>query len=137
MLPAHRHDFIISIDDADIDFMGHVNNAVYLKWVQAAVIDHWQCVAPEEAVAAYLWIAVRHEITYRLPALREDRLIASVSLERVQRESAFYDTTVKRGAEVIAEVRSRWCCIDAIARTPVRVTDEIVRCFFPVENTSG
>lgn len=111
--------------------MGHVNNAVYLKWVQAAVIDHWRHFAPEEAVAACLWIAVRHEITYRSPAFREDRLIASVSLDKVQRESAFYSTIVRRVDDVIAEVRSRWCCIDAITRAPVRVTDEIVHCFFP------
>ena len=32
----------IAIDPADIDQMGHVNNATYLKWVQEAVVDYWQ-----------------------------------------------------------------------------------------------
>src|SRR3546814_1279032 len=36
------HDFAVSIEPADIDFMGHVNNASYLKWVQAAVLSHWR-----------------------------------------------------------------------------------------------
>ena len=44
------HLFAIHIDPADIDFMGHVNNASYLKWVQDAVIDHWRALAPAEAV---------------------------------------------------------------------------------------
>ena len=43
--------FPIGIDPADIDFMGHVNNASYLKWVQDAVIGHWRSLAPAEAVA--------------------------------------------------------------------------------------
>ena len=38
--------FAIAIDAADIDFMGHVNNASYLKWVQEAVINHWQRASP-------------------------------------------------------------------------------------------
>ena len=46
------HFFPIPIDPADIDFMGHVNNASYLKWVQEAVIDHWRSFAPADAVAA-------------------------------------------------------------------------------------
>lgn len=131
MSSSHRHDFPIRIESVDIDFMGHVNNAVYLKWVQEAVVDHWQCHAPPEAVAAYLWIALKHEITYRRPALLGDKLTASLSLEKVQRESAFYETIVRRGPDVVAEIKSRWCCVDAVARQPVRVSDTIIRCFFP------
>lgn len=131
MASTSQHDFVVKVDVADIDFMGHVNNAVYLNWVQDAVIEHWRRVAPPEAVTAYLWIALRHEITYRRPAFLHDQLVASVKVERVQRESAFYETTVRRNGDVIAEIKSRWCCVDAVAKNPARVTDEIVRCFFP------
>ena len=62
----HRH--AVEIEDTDIDFMGHVNNASYLKWVQAAVIGHWRRLAPPDAVANLLWVALRHEITYHKPA---------------------------------------------------------------------
>ena len=48
----------VAIDPADIDHMGHVNNSVYLKWVQDAVIDYWQSVAPPDAVARHLWVAL-------------------------------------------------------------------------------
>src|SRR3546814_7693199 len=44
------HDFAVSIERADIDYMGHVNNASYLKWVQAAVLSHWRRIAPPDAV---------------------------------------------------------------------------------------
>lgn len=110
--------------------MGHVNNASYLKWVQAAVISHWQGVAPAEAVARHLWVALKHEITYRKPAFLDDEVIATVLLEKVQGARAFYETIIRRGEEVLAEVRSSWCCLDAETLRPARLAASVVERFF-------
>ena len=134
MSSAIPHDYVVGIDPADIDFMGHVNNASYLKWVQAAVISHWQRLAPAEAVASHLWVALKHEITYRKPAFLEDDVIATVLLERVQGARAFYETVIRRGEEVLAEVKSSWCCVDADTLRPARLAREVIQTFFtPVE----
>ena len=118
------HDHPIGIDEADIDFMGHVNNARYLNWVQDAVLGHWRKLAPPEAVAAHLWVALKHEITYRKPTFLGDDVIATVILEKVQGARAFYDTVIKRGEEVLAEVKSSWCCIDAETLAPGAAGDD-------------
>jgi acyl-CoA thioester hydrolase len=128
---ARAYRYAVAIDPSDIDFMGHVNNASYLKWVQAAVISHWQGVAPAEAVARHLWVALKHEITYRKPAFLDDDVIATVLLEKVQGARAFYQTIIRRGEEVLAEVRSSWCCLDADTRRPARLAGSIVEKFFP------
>ena len=128
---ALPHQFAIGIEPADIDFMGHVNNANYLKWVQAAVIDHWQRLAPAEAVAGHLWVALKHEITYRKPAFLDDDVIATVLLEKVQGARAFYETIIKRGEDVLAEVKSSWCCLDAETLRPSRLASSVVEHFFP------
>ncbi|MEO1168078.1 MAG: thioesterase family protein [Pseudomonadota bacterium] len=124
-----RHDHPIAVESGDIDFMGHVNNANYLNWVQEAVLAHWQKIAPPQAVAAHLWVALKHEITYRKPAFLDDTVIASVVVEKVQGASAFYDTVIKRGEEVLAEVKSRWCCIDADTKRPKYIAREIAALF--------
>jgi acyl-CoA thioester hydrolase len=54
MNPALSHSHSIGIVPEDIDFMGHVNNARYLGWVQDAVLEHWNSLAPPEAAARYL-----------------------------------------------------------------------------------
>ena len=123
--------FPIGVNPGDIDFMGHVNNARYLNWVQDAVLSHWQKLAPPEAVAQHLWVALKHEITYRKPAFLDDDVIASVVLEKVQGARAFYETIIKRGEEVLAEVKSSWCCIDAQTLRPARIAEEIAAHFFP------
>jgi acyl-CoA thioester hydrolase len=124
------HSFALSIVPADIDLMGHVDNAVYLTWVQDAVLSHWRHFAPAEAVDAFRWVALRHEITYRQPAFLGDVLIATASLEKVQMASAFYQTVIRRDRQVLAEVHSRWCCLDAATLRPARLAADIVRHFF-------
>ena len=127
---AIPHHHAIGIEPTDIDFMGHVNNASYLKWVQEAVVSHWQRLAPPEAVAEHLWVALKHEITYRKPTFLDDEVIATVLLEKVQGARAFYETIIKRGEEVLAEVKSSWCCLDAETLRPARLAQSVIDRFF-------
>jgi acyl-CoA thioester hydrolase len=131
MNAAAPHVHPIGIAPEDIDFMGHVNNARYLTWVQEAVVAHWQKLAPPEAVAAHLWVALKHEITYRKPAFLTDDVIATVVLEKIHGARAFYATLIKRGEEVLAEVQSSWCCVDAVTHRPARIAADIAAHFFP------
>jgi len=119
----------VGIEAADIDFMGHVNNSVYLKWVQDAVVSHWRSLAPAEAVASKLWVALRHDITYRKPTFLDDDVVASVVVEGVEGAKAFFNTVIKRGEEVLAEVRSSWCCLDAVTLRPSRIAKDVVARF--------
>ncbi|MFO6448270.1 acyl-CoA thioesterase [Erythrobacter sp. NE805] len=121
----------ITVEAADIDFMGHVNNARYLNWVQDAVLAHWHKLAPAEEIASKAWVALKHEITYRKPAFLEDDVIAQTVLERFNGARAFYSTLIKRGEEVLAEVQSSWCCIDAVTLRPARIGEHLREFFFP------
>src|SRR3546814_14295274 len=48
----------------DIDELGHVNNAVYVRWLQDVATAHWVKLASPADVARYLWVATRHAIDY-------------------------------------------------------------------------
>lgn len=129
MTQACAHNFAVTIEPGDIDFMGHVNNAIYLKWVQAAVLDHWNTCAPADARTQHVWVAVRHEITYRRPAFIHDKVTASVLLKRVHGARAFYETSIIRGSEILAEVKSSWCCLNAMTLRPERVSRDLICSF--------
>ena len=126
--------FAITVAPEDIDFMGHVNNARYLGWVQDAVLAHWRGLAPAEEVASKAWVALKHEITYRKPAFLEDSVVANPVLESFAGARAFYHTVIRRGEEVLAEVRSSWCCIDAQTLRPARIGDHLREFFFPASD---
>lgn len=125
----YRH--AIGIVPDDIDHMGHVNNSVYLKWVQEAVVRYWEKVAPSEAVAQHLWVALKHEIEFRRPTFLDDNVVADVIAEQVQGARAFFTTVIRRGEDVLAEVKSTWCCLDATSRRPARLAKDIISRFVP------
>ena len=125
----YRH--TIGIVPDDIDHMGHVNNSVYLKWVQEAVVRYWEKVAPSDAVAKHLWVALKHEIEFRRPTFLDDTVVADVIAERVQGARALFTTVIRRGEDVLAEVKSTWCCLDAGSMRPARLAKDIVSRFLP------
>ncbi|MDL2339880.1 MAG: thioesterase family protein [Pseudomonadota bacterium] len=119
----------IGIVPADIDHMGHVNNSVYLKWVQDAVVRFWETVAPADAVTRHLWVALQHQITYRRPAFLDDLVVADVVAESVAGAKAMFTTVIMRGEDVLAEVKSTWCCLDSVSHRPARLARDIVARF--------
>ncbi|HEV2596598.1 MAG TPA: thioesterase family protein [Sphingomicrobium sp.] len=121
----------VAILPCDIDHMGHVNNVVYLKWVQEAVVDYWKSVAPPSAVAGHLWVALKHEITYRRPTFLQDTVVAEVITEKVEGARAFFRTVLRRGDDVLSEISSCWCCLDAATQRPARLARDIVGRFLP------
>jgi acyl-CoA thioester hydrolase len=123
----------VAIEPADIDHMGHVNNAVYLKWVQDAVVDYWRSVAPPEAVASHLWVALKHEITYLKPTFLQDNVVAEVIADKVEGARAMFTTVVRRGEDVLSEIKSSWCCLDAASLRPARLAREVIGRFLPPE----
>ncbi|HEY0212244.1 MAG TPA: thioesterase family protein [Paenirhodobacter sp.] len=129
-------EYAIDVAAAYIDELGHVNNAIYLKWVQAAVLRHWRGVAPQEAVASYLWVASRHDIRYRNPAFPDDHVVVRVALQKLSGARAFYKTVIQRGDQVLAEVDSCWACISAATKKPVRLA-EIIAERFLMPRTQG
>ncbi|QGN55166.1 thioesterase family protein [Novosphingobium sp. Gsoil 351] len=124
--------FPIGVEPGDIDFMGHVNNAHYLTWVQNAVVAHWRNLAPPEAVARHLWVALKHEITYRRPTFLGDDVIATVVLEKVQGVRAYYETVLRRGEDILVEVKSIWCSVDSATLRPARLARDVIARFLPV-----
>ena len=126
----------VAIEPSDIDHMGHVNNAVYLKWVQEAVIDYWRSVAPPSSVGQHLWVALKHEITYRKPTFLQDAVVAEVIAEKVEGARAMFTTVLRRGEDVLSEIKSSWCCLDAASLRPARLARDVIGRFLSPEPPS-
>ena len=85
------------------------------------------------AIARHLWVALKHEISYRRPTFLDDIVVADVIAERVEGARALFTTVIKRGEEVLAEVQSTWCCLDAASLRPSRLARDIAARFLPKE----
>lgn len=62
---SNRFTLTFTAEPQHIDELGHVNNAVWVDWIQQIATAHWSAVAAPEHQAAYIWVVTRHEIDYR------------------------------------------------------------------------
>jgi len=124
MLPFHHS---IHVLPSDIDEMGHVNNVVYVRWVQEVAAAHWLSVASEELRSRYLWIVLRHEIDYKNPAFINDEINGTTWVG--EHYGARFERFVKLmnpADKILAEAKTMWCMVDAKTMRPTRITDEVL-----------
>jgi len=112
---------------SDIDEQDHVNNLVYLRWVQEIASAHWRAVASAEDQQAVSWVVLRHEIDYKLPALPGDEIELATWVGKATRLTFERFTEIRRAntGEFLSQARTLWCPIDPATGRPVRVSAEV------------
>ena len=114
-----------------IDALGHVNNAVWVQWIQQVATAHWTSVAPPAHSEAYVWVVVRHEIDY-LRALGPGEQVTARTWVADAPQGAKFDRYMEfTGADDRVHVRARtvWALLDKASGRPLRVTAEVVAPF--------
>lgn len=120
----------ITVAPDDIDELNHVNNIVYLRYVQDAAIGHWKTV-PQEIASQIIWMARRHEIDYLKQAFLGEELVAKTWVDDFVGVKSIRHCEILRGEEVLARSITHWISLDAQTLRPKRITEEIVKQFFP------
>lgn len=114
-----------------IDELGHVNNAVWVQWIQQVATTHWYAVAAPEYRDAFVWVVIRHEIDYLRFALEGDEVTARTwvgDAPKGARFDRFMEFTGKDG-RVLVQARTTWAMLDKASGRPQRITPEIVAPF--------
>jgi acyl-CoA thioester hydrolase len=118
----------------DIDTVGHVNNAVYLAYiedcgVQVAVAYGWPIA--RMGAAGFALVARRHQIEYKQPAVLDDELEVATWISEVRHTSAIRHYTVTRLSDgaLLARVRTFWVWIDLQTGRPIRIPDAFMADF--------
>jgi acyl-CoA thioester hydrolase len=135
---APAYELPIPVSPSDIDIHGHVNNVVYVRWVQEAAVAHWRALATQEQQDNVTWVVVRHEIDYKRAAKPDDSIIAKTWVGIATNSTFERFTEIIRAADrkVLATARTVWCPIDIKTGRPARVCQDI-RERFSVERTGS
>jgi acyl-CoA thioester hydrolase len=114
-----------------IDELGHVNNAVWVQWIQQVAVAHWDSVADPDHRDAYYWVVVRHEIDYLRPAVEGDRLTARTWVGDAPKGARFDRLMefIDRDGKVCVRSRTDWAIIDKALGRPIRVPPEVIAPF--------
>ena len=119
------------VEHCDIDELDHVNNVVYLRWVQEVAAAHWHNAATSEQIVDILWVAIRHEIDYEAPAFLGNQIIARTWVETWTRATSERHTEIVRQSDgtVLARARTIWAAIDPESQRPRRLDKGVPKRF--------
>jgi acyl-CoA thioester hydrolase len=114
-----------------IDELGHVNNAVWVRWIQEMATTHWREVASPEQVAAYIWVVTRHEIDYLRPLKLGETAVAKTWVPDAPKGARFDRVVEFVGADgkPLVKARTTWAMIEQSSGRPARVPPELASRF--------
>ncbi|MEJ7932859.1 acyl-CoA thioesterase [Sphingobium sp. AN558] len=114
-----------------IDMLGHVNNAVWVRWMEQVATEHWTRDADPAHVDAYIWVVTRHEIDYRGNVHEGERVTARTWIAEPPRGARFDRLMEFIGADgkVKVAARSTWAIIDKVSGRILRVPAEVAAPF--------
>ena len=117
----------VPVLSTDIDEQSHVNNTVYLRWIQDVATAHWKSLASAQSQAAIGWIVLRHEIDYKLPASFGDEIVLRTWVGQASRLKFERFTEVRRKIDnqLLSQARTLWVPIDVRTGKPTRVSAEL------------
>jgi acyl-CoA thioester hydrolase len=152
-------EMVVPVLPADIDGQNHVNNTVYLRWIQDVATAHWRRIAPADAQETVGWVVLRHEIDYKAPANLGDEILLRTWVGKATRLTFERFTEIRRKADngaggrqatstgkparvdepggesinqLLSQARTVWCPINSATGRPMRVSND-VRAQFSVE----
>jgi acyl-CoA thioester hydrolase len=117
----------IAVQPADIDQQNHVNNTVYVRWIQEVATAHWNATAPVPARDEIGWVVLRHEIDYKSPVCLDDEIVLRTWVGKATRVTfeRFVEVLRKRDRKVLAHARTLWVPINPDTAKPIRVPPEV------------
>ncbi|MEP7315948.1 MAG: thioesterase family protein [Sphingomicrobium sp.] len=129
MRPVFEHR--VSARAEHIDELGHVNNAVWVQWIQEVALAHWYSVADPAHQDDYIWVVVRHEIDYLRAAFEGETLNGRTWVGDAPKGARFdrHMEFVGEDGKVRVRATTQWAIIDKAAGRPIRVPPHVIAPF--------
>lgn len=114
-----------------IDELGHVNNTVWVRWIQDLATAHWADTARTEDAEQFFWVVTRHEIDYRGNVSEGENATGETWIEGDPRGA----TSIRRvdfrneAGKVIVSAATTWAMLDRESQRLVRVRPEVLEPF--------
>lgn len=131
MIPARAFAVELIAEPQHIDELGHVNNAVWVDWMQNVATAHWRSLASAEEQDAYVWFVVRHEIDYQRALKVGERAMAHTWAAEGARGAKFDRHMIFVGddGKTLVSSVTTWAMIDRASGRPMRVPQSMIEKF--------
>ena len=135
-------DLKITVQPEHIDVLGHVNNVVYLSWMQDAATAHIEALGlglKEYLELKHAMVAVEHHVQYRKAALQGEEIILRTWLNDINalysfRQYAFYRPSDKA---VLFMGNTQWACVEIATGRPKRMSPTLMQAYQPLSDAEN
>lgn len=130
-------DLSLTVDAADIDLLGHVNNVVYVKWMQDVAIAHIEALGlglNEYLELKHAMVAVEHHVQYRKAAFEGDEIVLRTWLNDLNalysyRQYVFYRP---KDRTILFTANTQWACVEIATGRPKRLSPSFSNAYQPL-----
>ena len=118
----------------ELDVLGHVNNAVYLNWVEQVAIEHVEALGFGRAWATErggAWVVREHRVTYHRPVEYGDIVLVTTLPQELAGVRGLRRTEVHREADGVltTEILTQWIWVRASNGRPTRIPADLLELF--------
>lgn len=130
-------DLIIQVQPEHIDGLGHVNNVVYMQWMQEVTTAHIEAIGlglEQYHALKHAMVAVEHQVQYRKAAFEGDEIILRTWLNDINalysfRQYAFYRP---QDQTLLFTGNTQWACIEMATGRPKRMSPTFTQAYQPL-----
>lgn len=125
---VYRHHF--TVPESAVDQNGHVNNVVYVQWMQDVAVMHYEAAGGNQAMedAGATWVARSHHIEYLKPVYAGDDVIALTWVENLRRVRSLrrYQFLRQTDNVLLARGETDWVFVDIETGRPRMIADDLI-----------
>ncbi len=113
----------------DLDALGHVNNAVYLSYLEMARVAYVQSRFGLSHPRDFSFILARVEIDYKSPVTLGERLVVGIGVAHVGKRSFRFAYEIREASSgrLVAQAETVQVMYDYQAQKPVAIPEEVRR----------
>jgi acyl-CoA thioester hydrolase len=123
----------ITVTTKDIDDLNHVNNVVYVQWMDKVAFEHWAFLTQNNPLPEYIWVVLKHEIEYLKQAVLGDIItvktwVGETKGFKSERLMEFYKNNL-----LLVKAKTVWGMLDAKNYKPSRIRENVLKVLQPVK----
>lgn len=131
---AWRHSARWAVRQYELDQYGHVNNAVYLNWIEQVAVDHVEALGFGRRWAAEHgggWVVREHHVTYHRPVVYGDVVLVTTLPQEIGGVRGLRRTEIHRESDgaLVTEASTVWVWVRVEDGRPMRVPSDLVERF--------
>tara|TARA_R110002050_G_scaffold300540_1_gene470416 strand:+ start:24865 stop:25281 length:417 start_codon:yes stop_codon:yes gene_type:complete len=124
------YQYPLTVSKEHIDNLNHVNNVVYVQWINDVSEKHWKSLSNPDLDSCYFWVVIKHEIDYFDEAILGDHLTIKTQVGESSGVKSIRNVEIFRDEKLLVKGQTTWCLIDIKTHKPKRITEDVLKVLY-------